>query len=240
MKAKTILKFLSNSFAGLIFTAAFLLLFTSIFVSGLLDNLPVLESSLQQQLSDSNFILEQIAKGSNLKPEEILKLCEQNPNQPACEQIKNPGLAAKPAIDEINKQIDPYKPLLKNSKFLVIILFIFSILFYFLGTMSLYASLFKISINTLISALSGLIIFSSVPKLLPGMVDQAFNIASADISRELPVSFKENLIVVINDWLKIPLAELNTLFIYLIAASILASVLFYFLKKKHQQTTKVD
>ena len=235
MKAKKFLKFLSNSFAGILFTLSFFLLFKSIFVSGLLENLPVLESSLQKQLSDKDLILEQIAKESNLTQQEVKEICKQNPDQPGCEQIENPGLAAKPVIDEINKQVDPYKLFIENSKFLAALVFILSIFFYFLGTMSIYASLFKISINTLISAIFGYVTFASLPKSIPVMVDQAFNIASADISNGLPVSFKETLVAVINDWLKVPMDNLNTLFIYLIAISLLTSIWFYFLKKRYQQ-----
>ena len=238
MKAKTILQFLSRSFAGLLFTAAFFILFTSVFLSGLFGNLPVLESSLQENLVNSDFIAQQIASGSNISSEQVKEICRKNPAQEGCEQLNNPNLMASSLVEEITNQINPYAQLINKLKPLMILLFVLSLVFYFLGTMSIYAALFKISINTFISALSGFIIFSSLPKLLPGIVDQAFNIASADISKELPVNFKENLIVVINNWLKIPLAELNTLFIYLIAASILASIIFYFLKKKH--STKVN
>lgn len=230
-----ILKFLSNFFAGILFTLSFFLVFTSVFVSGLLENLPVLESSLQEQLFDKDLILEQIAKESGLTQQQIIEICKQDPNQPTCEQIENPELTTKPIIDEINNQISPYKSLIENSKFLAVLFFALSILFYFLGTMSVYASLFKVSINTLISAVFGYITFSSLPKLIPGIVDQALNIASADISNELPANFKENLINVMNDWMKIPIDNLNTLFLYLIGISLLTSIVFYFLKKKEKK-----
>ena len=211
------------------------MLFTSIFVSGLLENLPVLESSLQNQLADNDLILEQIAKESNLTPKQITEICNKNPSEPACEQIENPGLAAKPIIDEINKQVSPYKSYLENSKFLAILFFALSIVFYFFGTESIYASLFKVSINTLVSAVFGFIAFSSMPRLIPGIVDQALNIASTDISSELPINLKEGLIEIMNNWMKVPLDNLNTLFIYLIIISLLTSIVFYFLKRKMEK-----
>lgn len=235
MEIKKVLKFLSNFFAGILFTSSFFLLFTSVFVSGLIENLPVLESSLQKQLSNKDLILEQIAEESNLTQQQIEELCRQNPDQEACRQIDNPGLATKPVIDEINKQILPYKSFIDNSEFLAALFFVLSIVFYFLGTMSIYASLFKISVNTLISSAFGFITIISFPKIIPGVVDQAFNIASADISSELPANFKENMIVIVNDWFNNPIEELKTLFIYVIIVSLLASVVFYFLKRKERK-----
>jgi len=111
--------------------------------------------------------------------------------------------------------------------------FALSILFYFLGTVSIYASLFKVSINALISSIFGYIAFSSLPKFIPGVVDQAFNIISADISNELPVGFKESIVTVMSSWLKNPIANVNKLFFYIIVVSILTSIVFYFLKKGH-------
>ncbi len=232
MEIKKVLKFLSNFLAGILFTISFFLLFTSVFVSGLIENLPVLESSLQDQLFDKGLILEQIAKESGLTQQQIIEICKQDPNQLTCEQIESPGLTTKPIIDEINNQISPYKPFIDNSKFLAALFFVLSIVFYFIGTMSIYVSLFKISVNTLISSAFGFITIISFPKIIPGVVDQAFNITSADISSELPANFKENLIIIINEWFNNPIAELKTLFIYIITVSLLASVVFYFLKRK--------
>ncbi len=232
MKAKKILQFLSRSFAGLLFTAGFFLLFTSVFLSGLLGNISVLESSLQEKLLNSDFIAEQIAVGSGLSAEQVKEICKKNPAQEGCEQLNDPEILSSSIIEQINNQINPYKPIIDNSKFLMVLFFIISFVFYFLGTMSLYVAVFKISINTLFSAVFGYIALSSLPKLLPGIVDQAFNIASADISQKLSAGFKENIVEVINAWMEIPISNLNNLFMYLTAASLLVSILFYILKKK--------
>ena len=230
-----ILKTVSNFFAGILFTLAFFMLFASVFISGLVENLPVLESSLQNHLANKDLILDQVAKESGLTKQQIMEACNQDPAQPACKQLESPEMMTKPIIDEINKQITPYKSFLGGAKFLAVLFFILSIVFYFLGTWSVYASLFKVSVNTLVSAVFGFIAFSSVPKVIPGIVDQAINISASDFSSELPVDFKESLVNIMNDWMRIPLDNLNTLFIYLIIISLLASIGFYFLKRKEKK-----
>lgn len=235
MKAKKILKFLSRSLASLLFTAAFFILFTSILLSGLLENLPALKSSLQETFATPDFIAQQLAAGSGLSVEQVKEICKTNPAQEGCEQLNNPNLVASSLVEEITNQINPYAQLVNRLKLLMIFLFALSLVFYFLGTFSMYAALFKVSINILFSAVFGYIAFSSLPSLLPGIVDQALSIISADISQELPAGFKENIIQIINTWLKVPISNLNNLFIYLAVISLVTSILFYFLKKKKEK-----
>lgn len=237
VKIEKILKFLSRSFASLLFTIAFFLLFTSVFGNSLIENLPALESSLKNEFFSSDILLEQLSKEQGLKIEEIKKICEQNPAQEGCKQINNPALAAEPAIKGIKDQIIIYQPILDNLMIPMIITFALSLLFYFLGTMSIYAALFKISLNALISAALGYVAFSSFPSFLPEIVDQAFNLVSADISQEITVGFKQGVINVMNSWLQIPLSELNTLLIYMVVVSLPASILFYFLKRKEKNNS---
>ena len=232
MKAKKILQFLSRSFAGLLFTVGFFLLFMSVFLSGLLENLPVLKSSLQENLVNEDFIAEQIAAQSGIAVEQVKEIFRKDPAQEGCEPLNNPNLMATSLVEEITNKINPYAQLINKLKLLMIFLFVLSLVFYFLGTMEIYAALFKISINTAISAVFGYIAFSSLSTLLPGIVDQAFNIAAADISQKLPIGFKENIIKVVNAWLEVPISNLNKLFIYLAAISLLTSILFYILKRK--------
>ncbi len=234
MKAKKILQFLSNSLAGLFLTAGFFILFASIFATGLLDNLDVLESSMQEQFG-LDFILEQMAKESQLTKQQIIDLCMKNPSQEGCSQINNPEMFSSQAIGEIEKQINPYKSLIEKFKPLMILFFILSLVFYFLGTFSIYASIFKISINTLISSCLGYVAFASLPGLLPNVIDQAVSMVSSDLPLELSANFKESLAIIIGDWLEIPIAELKTLFVYLIISSLVCSVAFYLLKKKQNK-----
>jgi hypothetical protein len=237
-RTKKTLKFLSRLLAGLFFTLAFFLLFVSVFGTGLIEGLPVLESSLQEKILDPDFILSQVAQQSGLTPAEIKEACRQSPNQEGCEQINNPGSLATPIIAQIQDQIGPYKPFINNLTAPMAILFILSLIFYFFGTFSVYAALFKISINAFISSVFGYIAFSSLPKLIPGIIDQALKIAAADVSDQLPTDFKTNLIDVMNTWMQAPLSELNSLLTYLIAISLLSSILFYFLKRKQGKLTE--
>ncbi|MBI2507865.1 hypothetical protein HYV89_02825 [Candidatus Woesearchaeota archaeon] len=239
METKKILKFLSRSFAGLLFAAAFFILFTSLFFSGLLENLPALELSLQKNLVNSDFIAAQIASGSGLSVQEVKEVCKNDPAQEACKQLNNPGSLASSLVKEIENQINPYYEPLSKLKPVMIFLFALSLAFYFLGTGSVYGALFKISLNILISAASVYLIFSILPSLLPGIVGQALSIASADISQSLPAGFKESIIEVVNDWMKVPISNLNKLFIYSAVFSLLSSIIFYFLKrKKHSSKSK--
>ncbi|MBI2105893.1 hypothetical protein HYT56_03590 [Candidatus Woesearchaeota archaeon] len=239
IKTGKILKFLSRALASLLFTFAFFMLFASVFGANLIENLPSLESSLKENFFESDILLEQLSKESGLTAAEIREACkqDQNKNQENCKQINNPEQAAASATDEIKKQIAQYEPILNNLAIPIIVVFILSLLFYFLGTMSIYTALFKISINAFFSAIFGFLAFSSFSKLLPGIVDQAFNIVSADISQEIPIEFKQNIINVINDWLKSPLSELNTLLIYIGAVSLITSIIFYLLKNRNKNNS---
>ena len=228
--------------AGLLFTLAFFMLFASVFGASLIENLPVLESSLQKNFFNSDTLLEQISKESGLTVAEIREACkqDQNKNQESCRQINNPGLAAASAAEEIKNQIVQYEQILNSLTIPIVVIFVLSLLFYFLGTMSVYAALFKVSINAFLSAIFGFLAFSSFSSSLPGFVDQALNIASADISQEIPAGLKQNIINVVNDWLKAPLSELNTLLIYVAVVSLTTSVIFYFLKKRNEKKQAVS
>ena len=107
MKAKKILQFLSRSFAGLLFTVGFFLLFMSVFLSGLLENLPVLKSSLQENLVNEDFIAEQIAAQSGIAVEQVKEICRKDPAQEGCEPLNNPNLMATSLVEEITNKINP-------------------------------------------------------------------------------------------------------------------------------------
>ncbi len=232
MKAKKILQFLSNLLAGLFLTAAFFMLFASVFTTSLLENIPALESSIQEQFG-SDLVLEQIAKESQLTKEQIIGICRKDPMQEGCDQINNPEKFSSQAIEKIEKQISPYKSVIDGLKPLMILFFILSFVFYFLGTFSIYASIFKVSVNMLISSAFGYITFSSLPGFLPDVINQGISLVSSDIPAELSTNFKESLVIILGDWLKNTIAELKSLFLYIIIFSLLVSIAFYFLKKRH-------
>lgn len=234
MNIKKLLQFLSRSFASLLFTAAFFILFASIFSASLFENLPTLEVSIQEQFG-SDFIIEQLAKESGLTKEQIMNICKENPAQEGCDQINDPQIFSSKAVADVEKQLDSYKSVISSLKPFMILFFILSLVFYYLGTVSVYASLFKISVNILISAVFGYLAFASLPGILPSAIEQGFEIASPDISAEISSSLKEGIAVIVTEWLKNPIVELKTLFIYLIIFSLLTSILFYFLKRKYSK-----
>ena len=236
MKVKRILQFLSNSLAGLLFTAAFFILFASTFAASLLENLPVLESSMQKQFG-SDFVVEQIAKESGLTKEEIIRICSGNPVQEGCDQINNPEKFSSQAIEKIEKQISPYKSIMDKLKPVMFLLFILSLVFYFFGTMSVYGSCFKLSVNALTSTLLGYIALASLSGALPGIIDQGFEIASQDLPAGIS-SLKEEIAVIMIEWLEEPIEELRSLFLYILIFSLLSSIIFYFLKKKLDKSNK--
>jgi len=57
---------------------------------------------------------------------------------------------------------------------------------------------------------------------------------------KIPAGLKQNIINVVNDWLKAPLSELNTLLIYVAVVSLTTSVIFYFLKKRNEKKQAVS
>lgn len=231
MKAKKILQFLSNLLAGLFLTTAFLMLFASVFTTSLLENLPMLESSMQEQFG-SDFVLEKIAKESQLTKEQITDICKKDPMQEGCDQINNPEKFSSQAMAEIEKQVSHYKSIIDGLKPLMILFFILSFVFYFLGTFSIYASIFKVSVNMLVSSVFGYIAFASLPGFLPDVINQGISMVSSDIPAELSANLRESLVIILGDWLKNPIAELKSLFLYIIIFSLLVSIAFYFLKKK--------
>ena len=235
MKTKKILQFLSRSLAGLLFTAGFFIFFASIFLSGLLENIPVLENSLQENLITEDYLAEQIASSSGLSVLEVKEICKKNPAQEGCEQLNNPSMVSSSLIENIKEQISPYAQLVNNLKILMVLFFALSLIFYFLGTMSIYSAIFKISMNAFLSAVFGYIAFSTLPKTLLGIIEQALSMMSADISQALPEGFREILVKIINEWISLPISNLNKLFIYLAAASLPVSILFYFLKRKKEK-----
>ena len=123
MEIKKILKFLSRSFAGLFFTAGFFILFTSIFLSGLLENLPTLESSLQEDLFNENYIAAQLASNSGLSVEEVKEIYRKNPAQEGCDQLNHPNILASTLVENIKEQINPYAQLINKLKVLMFLLF---------------------------------------------------------------------------------------------------------------------
>jgi len=226
-----VLKLVSRSIASLLFTIAFFLLFANVFGSSLIDNVDVLETSLQEQFSSSDFLINQIAEQFGLTAEELRTVCELDPSREGCNLISDSGTSlANLGISEFKDQILSYESLVKNLKAPMVIVFALSLVFYFLGTFSVYATLFKISINTLISAVLGFIAFDSIPSFLPKLMDQAI-----PLGLDFPEELKTITLNALTAWFEIPLTVLNTLLTYLIAISIATSIFFYFLKKKRSQ-----
>tara|TARA_Y100000034_G_C6763881_1_gene340424 strand:- start:102 stop:782 length:681 start_codon:yes stop_codon:yes gene_type:complete len=224
-----VLKLLSKTLAGLLFTLAFFMLFASVFGSSLISNFDSFESTFKSELSESDILVEQVASQSGLTVNELRTICQQNPLQDSCELINNPESAfEKMGLGQLKTEVESYGSIFDKFTVPMIIIFILSLIFYYLGTFSVYGALFKVSLNTLISAVLGFIAFDSMPSYLPKILNKVIS----SQAQEIPTELQNIILNSINAWLKISLSSLNTLFTYIIGISIASSILFYFLKKK--------
>lgn len=222
-----VFKFITRSLGSLFFTLAFLCLFLFIFGNSLIENLDVFEADLKAQLSDSDFLLTHLSKETGLTKTEIQDLCKENPSQDSCQLITHPELALEQlGFPQIKAELQSYQKYTTLLVTPIFILFILSLVFYFIGMVSFYGALFKLSLNAFISALIGYFAFSSLPSFVPKAIQKA------SLEQEVPAEFQSFLSHSLKSWLEIPLATLNNFFIGLIAVSLILGILFYFLKKK--------
>jgi|ETNmetMinimDraft_2_1059921.scaffolds.fasta_scaffold47871_2 hypothetical protein len=223
-----VLKFLSRSLGGLFFSLAFLLLFLFIFGTSMIENVDAFEADLKSQIVESDLILNQLAQESGMTPEEIKEICQLNPSQDSCDLINNPESALdQMGISQIKTEIQSYEKSVDMLATPILILFILSLIFYFVGMLSFYGVLFKISVNALISGVFGYFAFTSIPSFIPKIMDK-YLIGVGAGSAEI----KDIALNSLNSWLEIPLSTLNSFFIGLIAVSLIAGIIFWFLKRK--------
>ncbi|MAG45436.1 MAG: hypothetical protein CMH63_01535 [Nanoarchaeota archaeon] len=222
-----VLKFISRSLGGLCFSLAFLLLFIFIFGASMVENVDTFEADLKAQISNSNLILNQLAQSSGMTEEELKEICNQMPSQEGCDLINNPELALdQMGISSIKTEIQSYEQYVDMLVTPMLVLFVLSLVFYFVGMLSFYGAIFKISVNALLSGIVGYFAFTSIPSFIPKIMEKL------TVEQEVPAELQAILTTSFQSWLEIPLTTLNSFFLGLIAVSLVIAIIFWFLKRK--------
>ncbi len=193
----------------------------------MVENVDTFEADLKAQISNSNLILNQLAQSSGMTEEELKEICNQMPSQEGCDLINNPELALdQMGISSIKTEIQSYEQYVDMLVTPMLVLFVLSLVFYFVGMLSFYGAIFKISVNALLSGIVGYFAFTSIPSFIPKIMEKL------TVEQEVPAELQAILTTSFQSWLEIPLTTLNSFFLGLIAVSLVIAIIFWFLKRK--------
>jgi len=232
-KTKKALKTLSRWLGGILFSLALLLLFTNLFASALVNNTDILKESLSEEITDSNIFVDQILENSEGTTEEEIRIfCNQNPNEELCKVLDNPGEAVADSFgfDELEQNLEPVKEGLNSSRIIIGILFFLGLLFNFLGRISFYRMMFRMSRSVFIESTLWLVLFD----IFPGSISTLFDLFVPQNS-QIPTDLLVLISDVVDKWFDIALSSLKEIMIWIIAISVVLTITFYFLNKRSSQ-----
>jgi|SRR3989344_3419027 len=231
-KKKKILKGISRWFGGLLFFLALLILFTNLFASALVNNTDSFKKIISEEITDSEIFIDQLIEHSGATEDEIRAFCNTNPQEELCKVLDRPGepIVESLGLDELDKNLEPVREGLKQSRIFIGVLFFLALLFSFLGKISVYDMLFKISRTVFIeSALWFLMIIISpglIPKLLDFLVPK---------DTQIPMELLDIALTAVDKWFDVALSNLKATMIGIIIVSLILAVLFYILDKKYNK-----
>ena len=230
-RTKKIFKGISRWLGGASFSLALLLLFTNLFVSSLLNNTDSLKQILAEEITNSDIFVDQLLEHSGATKEEIEAFCNINPQEELCKVLKDPGapIVDSLGLDEFDKEMQPVREILKQSKIYIAILFFLALLFHFLGRISVYDMLYKISRTTFVESALWVVFVILSPKFVPNIIN---NFIPKDT--EIPIELVNLALNAVDKWFNIALAELKTTMIITVVVSLALSITFYILNKKNK------
>lgn len=229
-RTRKILKGISRWIGGALFSLALLLLFTNLFLSALVNNTDSLKEVLAQEITDSDIFVDQLLEHSNATEEEINEFCRQNPQEELCKVLEDPGAPVVDSLglDEFDEKMQPVREVLKQSQIPMAVLLFLGLLFHFLGKISIYDMLYKISRSTFIESALWFILFILSPAFIPILLNQF-----VPKDTEIPLELINLALNAIDKWFDIALADLKFTMIMIVIISLIASIAFYILKRKN-------
>ena len=230
-KTKKTLKGFSRWTGGILFSLALLMLFINLFASALVNDIDSLKQVLSDEITNSDIFVDQLIEHSGATKEEVKEFCKQNPQEELCKVIDNPGapIADTLGFDELDKNIEPVKQGLKQSKPFILILLFLGVLLHFLGRISIYDMLYKISRTTFIESILGVVLVILSPKFIPNIINNF-----TPENKEIPVELITLALNTVDKWFNLALAELKTIMIIIAVVSLILSITAYILNKKNK------
>lgn len=230
-KTKKTLKGFSRWTGGILFSLALLMLLINLFASALINNTDLLKQVLSDEITNSDIFVDQLIENSGATKEEIKEFCRQNPQEELCKVMDNPGalIADTLGFDELDKNMEPVKQVLKQSKPFILILLFLGVLLHFLGRISIYDMLYKISRTAFIESALGIVLVILSPKFIPNIINKFIpkNI-------ETPVELVNLALNAVDKWFNLAIAEFKTTMIIIAVVSLALSITAYILNKKNK------